>query len=315
MTFVSKTRAQSKATEEELFEALFRSTGVDGIYGRSGEYEGVVEALGGLISKHRDPRAEVVRFPPVVSRNLIEKLGYLKSFPNLLGCVCGLSGGEREIGAAVDRFMAGGDWTETLSASDLVLAPAACYAVYPLAAARSIPAEGALFDVACDCFRREPSRDIDRLQSFRMREFVLIARAEQAQAFREQWMERAQGFVDKLELSCRVAPANDPFFGRGGVLLGRAQAEQQLKFELLVPVRSAEKPTACMSFNYHRDHFGQTLNMRDGAGVVAHSSCVAFGMDRLAVALFATHGARVAEWPNAVRDALGLRREDPVSRL
>jgi seryl-tRNA synthetase len=306
MTFVPKTPAQSKASEEALLEKLFRATGVDGVYGRTGEYEGVVDALGGLISKHREPRAEVVRFPPVVSRSLIEKLGYLKSFPNLLGCVCGLSGGERKIEEAVDRFLAGGDWTESLSASDLVLAPAACYVVYPLAAARSIPAEGALFDVACDCFRREPSRDIDRLQSFRMREFVLIGGAEQVQEFRDGWMERARSFADKLELSYRIAPANDPFFGRGGVLLGRAQAEQQLKFELLVPVRSAEKPTACMSFNYHRDHFGQTLNMRDGAGAVAHSACVAFGMDRLAVALFASHGARVADWPDAVKVALGL---------
>ena len=88
--------------------------------------------------------------------------------------------------------------------------------------------------------------------------------------------------------------ASDPFFGRGGVLVGKAQAQQALKFELLVPVRSAEQPTACMSFNYHQDHFGPTWNMRNGAGEVAHTGCVAFGMDRLAVALFATHGADIA---------------------
>ena len=41
-------------------------------------------------------------------------------------------------------------------------------------------------------------------------------------------------------------------------------------------------------------------------GEVAHTGCVAFGMDRLAVALFATHGPDVAQWPAAVRTALGL---------
>ena len=123
----------------------------------------------------RDPRAEIVRFPPVVSRALIEKSGYLKSFPHLLGCVCALGGGDAAIGAAVDRFEAGGTWTDGLQASDLVLAPAACYPVYPLAARRGpIPRDGLIFDVASDCFRREPSRDLDRLQSFRMREFVFI---------------------------------------------------------------------------------------------------------------------------------------------
>jgi seryl-tRNA synthetase len=75
---------------------------------------------------------------------------------------------------------------------------------------------------------------------------------------------------------------------------------------LLVPVRSAEQPTACMSFNYHRDHFGLTWNMRDSAGEAAHTGCVAFGMDRLTVALFAAHGAEIARWPASVRTALGL---------
>ena len=41
------------------------------------------------------------------------------------------------------------------------------------------------------------------------------------------------------------------------------QIEQALKFELLIPVRSEQEPTACMSFNYHRDHFGRTWGLRD----------------------------------------------------
>jgi hypothetical protein len=39
------------------------------------------------------------------------------------------------------------------------------------------------------------------------------------------------------------------------------QIEQALKFELLVPVGSAAEPTACMSFNYHIDHFGMMWNL------------------------------------------------------
>jgi seryl-tRNA synthetase len=174
------------------------------------------------------------------------------------------------------------------------------------AGAGPIPAGGLIFDVACDCFRREPSRDIDRFQSFRMREYVFIGTPEQTLAFRERWTTRATGIADSLGLSYRVETASDPFFGRGGVLVGKAQAQQSLKFELVVPVRSAEHPTACMSFNYHRDHFGTTWNMRNAAGEVAHTGCVAFGMDRLAVALFATHGVDVAQWPASVRATLGL---------
>jgi seryl-tRNA synthetase len=119
-------------------------------------------------------------------------------------------------------------------------------------------------------------------------------------------MKRAQGIADTLGLSYRVEQANDPFFGRGGKLMALAQIEQSLKFELLVPLRSAEQPTACMSFNYHRDHFGTTWNLHTEAGQVAHTGCVAFGIDRLAVALFFTHGTDIARWPAGVREALGM---------
>ncbi len=85
-----------------------------------------------------------------------------------------------------------------------------------------------------------------------------------------------------------------------------SQIEQALKFELLVPIRSAEQPTACVSFNHHRDHFGTAWNLRNSTGQVMHTGCVAFGMDRLTLALFATHGLERAEWPKTVRGALAL---------
>src|SRR4029077_10309701 len=118
---------------DHLADALFHKMGADGVYARTALYEGVVESLATLITKHREAGTEVMRFPPVMSRAQLEKSGYLKSFPNLLGCVCGLHGTEREIHEAVARFDKGGDWTTSLSPADLVLSPAACYPVYPIA--------------------------------------------------------------------------------------------------------------------------------------------------------------------------------------
>ncbi len=250
----------------------------------------------------------VLRFPPIMSRAQIERHGYLKSFPNLLGAVSCLCGDERHIRGVVGRFVEGGEpWTDALEAADLVLAPAACYPVYPLAAARGpVPAGGLTYDVAADCFRREPSTDIDRFQSFRMREYVRIGSEAQIQAFRQEWIERATGIADGLGLNYRVDLASDPFFGRGGQIVAQSQIEQALKFELLVPVRSADAPTACMSFNYHQDHFGTTWDLKTADDEVAHTGCVAFGMDRLAVAMFATHGTDIGSWPATVREALRL---------
>jgi len=292
---------------EAIAKVLFRPMGADGVYARTALYERVVEGLSSLISRQRDPSAEILRFPPVMSRRQVEKSGYLKSFPHLLGCVSCLHGSDQDVRAALDRFEAGGDWTTALGPADLVLAPAACYPVYPMVAERGpVPVGGLIFDVACDCFRHEPSKNLDRLQSFRMREYVCIGAPATIDAFREGWIVRARELAERLGLAYHVDQASDPFFGRVGKIMAINQIEQSLKFELLIPVRSAEQPTACMSFNCHRDHFGEVWGIRTEDGDVAHTGCVAFGIDRLALALFATHGTNLAAWPAGARQALGL---------
>src|SRR5580704_18468787 len=97
---------------------LFTPSGVDGVYGRTGAYESVIEALAALITRHRPQGAEVFRFPPVMSRASLEKQGYLKSFPNLIGAVCCLEGSERQIMASANKNDDGGSWTEDLKPAD-----------------------------------------------------------------------------------------------------------------------------------------------------------------------------------------------------
>src|SRR5271154_2337668 len=254
-----------------IAEGLFRSMGVDGVYARTALYAHAVERLERYITRQRDPKAEIMEFPPVMSRMQLEKSGYLKSFPNLLGCVCALHGSEASIRSAVERYDNGGDWTTSLTSSDLVLSPAACYPVYPIAAARGkLPPGGWQFDIEADVFRHEPSQSLDRLQSFRMREFVRIGAPEEIVAFREKWMAKAPVLAGELALPHTIDVANDPFFGRVGQVMAVSQRQQALKFELLIPYHAKATPTACMSFNYHREHFGNVWNMRDERGEPAH---------------------------------------------
>jgi seryl-tRNA synthetase len=290
-----------------LAAALFRPMGVDGIYARTALYTEVQSALEGYVSRLRDPDVEVLGFPPVMSRAQLEKSGYLKSFPNLLGCVCALHGTEASIRASAERHEAGGDWTSGLSPTDLVLSPAACYPVYPMAAERgALPPGGLQFDIEADCFRREPSPHLDRLQSFRMREFVRIGAPQDIVEFRERWMARAPAIAAELALPHSIEVANDPFFGRVGQVMAISQRQQALKFELLIAYHSGRTPTACMSFNYHREHFGNVWGIRMGNGELAHTGCVAFGIDRLNLALFAVHGLEPGRWPETTRRALEL---------
>lgn len=292
---------------ETIVSSLFLPGGSNGVHARSAEFERVVDGLSALISRYRVTGTEVLSFPPVMSAYELKRSGYLNSFPHLLGCVSCLHGGEAEIRAALEHPHPDGDWTTRLKPTDLVLTPAACYPVYPLAAKSGrVPEGGRIYDVSSYCFRHEASFEADRLQSFRMREYVCIGNTEQAQRFRAGWMSQARELADSLGLPHRIAPASDPFFGRAGKLMAMSQEEQNLKFELLIPVRSEEQPTACMSFNCHLDHFSANWDITTETGDIAHTACVAFGMDRLGLALFATHGGAVESWPEHVRHALSI---------
>src|ERR1700730_12162430 len=123
----AETASQPVDPLDHLADILFHKMGTDGVYARTGLYEDMVERLAALITRNREPGTEIMRFPPVMNRGQLEKSDYLKSFPHLLGCVCGVNGTEREIPSAVSLFDAGGDWRTSLSPADLVLSPAACY--------------------------------------------------------------------------------------------------------------------------------------------------------------------------------------------
>lgn len=280
-------------------------TGVDGLYGRSGVFEDVIARFEALVTEiGGDDGAEVLRFPPAVTRSLLQTSGYMKSFPQLAGTVHSFCGSDADHAALLEKIDAGEDWTKDQCCTDVALTPAACYPLYPMLAAQgTLGSKGRLFDVQSYCFRHEPSTDPARMQLFRMREYVRAGTPEQVQSFRSQWLERAKELIGKLELPFDVVPANDPFFGRAGRMMKLSQREQGLKLEMVIPVANAQ-PTACLSFNYHQDHFASTWGVRLADGSWAHTGCVGFGLERLALALFKHHGTDVRGWPSSVRGLL-----------
>ena len=297
--------------QASLLDRLFAAghlidTGVDGLYGRGGVFEDVIQRFDALVSAFgADQHAEVIRFPPGMNRAHFEGSGYMKSFPQLAGTVHSFCGCELDHVNLLQCMAEGGDWTKGQEATDIVLTPAACYPLYPTVARRGqLPERGGIFDLQSYCFRHEPSKDPARMQLFRMREYVRMGTPDEVMAFRQSWMERGQELIASVGLPVAIDVANDPFFGRAGRMLSNNQRDQNLKFELLVPVTSTEKPTACLSFNYHQDHFGKTWGLTTADGEVAHTACVGFGLERVALALFAHHGLDTGSWPTGVRKVL-----------
>ena len=291
-----------------IAEGILFPTGIDGRWGRNGTFERVFDGLEHAITQAGlADKPEVMRFPPAMAQKTFEKSGYMKNFPHFAGTVHCFCGDERAHHQLMGQMARGEDWTGNQQPADLVLTPAACYAVYPIVADRGVlPEAGGLVDVSSYCFRHEPSIEPTRFQLFRMREYVRIGTMEQVLAFRADWMERGQAFARSLELPFEVDVANDPFFGRAGRLMADNQREQALKFELLVPVNDGAGPTACLSFNYHMTYFGDTWDIRTPDGEAAQTACCAFGMERLVLALLRHHGFDLSAWPAGVRATLAL---------
>lgn len=286
-------------------EGLLIPSGVSGVYGRGGVFEDVLQRFDQFVTRVGGADgATVMRFPTLLPRAHFERSGYMKSFPQLAGIVTSFAGDEHahmDLLRVLDR---GDDWSASLSPTDVVLTPAACYPVYPTLTGQTVPAAGKLVDVLTVCFRHEPSDDPARMQMFRQREYVRIGDPAAVRAHRDLWLERGQQMLRDVELPVHADVANDPFFGRAGRMLAANQRDQALKFELLVPICSEEKPTACVSCNYHEDHFGHAFDIKLADGSPAHTACVGFGLERITLALFKWHGFDVGAWPAGVRKTL-----------
>jgi seryl-tRNA synthetase len=291
-----------------LSSRLLYEAGALGLYHHSGLFEELVRAVEAYVSTDgHDESAPKFFFSPVVPLTILERSGYVRSFPNLLGTINSFGGGDAELVDLGQRLNDSDKWLELFSPTEVGLCPAACHPLYPLLVGSPIPDPGLQFEVQSSCFRNEPSLEPARLQSFRMHEFVFVGAAEAALAHRDLWLGRAQEMLGDLGLSVASVEANDPFFGRPGRLLAAGQIEKKLKFEVVAPL-SGVAPNAIASANYHEDHFGEAYNLRLEDGSVAHSACFGFGLERITLALLFRHGFEVASWPAEIRDRLNIQQ-------
>jgi seryl-tRNA synthetase len=292
-------------------------SGEPGLYGRGEGFEEVRTRVDALIDRISAlDRPERPHFPPLIPKRTLEKAGYLRSFPQLAGTVFSFAGSDLAAEDMAERADRNADWSMHLSMTDLVLVPAACYPAYPAIARRGpLPEDGVTLDLGgCYVFRHEPSADPSRLQVFHQRELVRMGDADEVLAWRETWLQRAKQIFEQTGLCATFDVASDSFFGRKGKLLANSQREQRLKFEARVPIASSE-PTAVASFNFHQDHFGSAFEIRGQDGKIASSACVGFGLERITIALFRTHGMEVRNWPKSVRSRLWPPRAMTKGRL
>ena len=130
------------------------------------------------------------------------------------------------------------------------------------------------------------------MQSFRVREFVRAGTPDDGRRVaRHVARSAASSCSTSLGLPAKSDVASDPFFGRGGKMLADGQKEQKLKFEVLVPVISrGEADRGAARSTTTRSTSATSFDIRTADGEVAHTACLGFGLERVVMALFKTHG-------------------------
>ena len=293
----------------ELVDArLLVPMGIDGLYGRGQVFEEIIEGIDRAVCRKgqevHGTGVTRLRFPPLFSREAFERTDYIASFPDLTGAISTFKGGNKEHRALLADRDAGRPWDGHLTPADTILVSSACHPCYSTLPS-VLPPAGELLDIYGYCFRHEPAVDPARMQAFRQHEFVMVGTPEQARDHRDLWVRCGMEVLNELGLEATPTPANDPFFGRAGKILALNQLDENLKTELVFRLYGdLDDGTAIVSSNCHLDHFGSTFGLSTSTGEVAHSACVGFGMERIALALIRAHGIDPNTWPADVREAM-----------
>ncbi|WP_066909786.1 amino acid--[acyl-carrier-protein] ligase [Millisia brevis] len=296
---------RARFRDELVAAELLIPTSVDGLYGRSGDFESIIDLIDAKVeaagAAAHGTSAQVLRFPPVFPVDAFERTDYLASFPNLTGAITTFTGDNKAHAQLLAERSAGRDWNHFLSPAGTMLVSAACHPSYARLTG-TLPADGVLMDIFGYCFRHEPAVDPARMQAFRMHEYVRVGTEQAAIDHRSAWEERGLSVLADLGLEAEAVIANDPFFGRAGRMLAANQRNENLKTELVVRLYGdLDDGTAVVSANNHRDHFGDTFDIRTVDGSTAHSACVGFGMERIALGMIRRYGTRPRTWPAHLR--------------
>ena len=78
-----------------------------------------------------------------------------------------------------------------------------------------------------------------------------------------------------------------------------------LKYEILADIPFLKKQIAIGSINFHFNHFGKALGItRKGKPIF--SGCVAIGLERLLLAIYAQFGTNIKYWPRKFKDLIKI---------
>lgn len=272
---------------------------------------GLIEFFEGQFMNLADSfNAKPYRFPTLISAEMLDRVGYFSAFPHSLSFVTHL----REDLDVIDDFAQSTKYvsnglnasSESFAKIQALLSPAVCYHLYFSLADKKLPGGRLAATGVGNCFRYEAINlnSLERLWNFTMREIIFVGPKDYVLENRELGRKRMQEFFETIGFVYRVESANDPFFIGEFRKQAAFQSAFQLKFEIRASLPFKKNTLAVGSYNYHQDFFGRNLNITLEDGSPVHTSCVAFGLERITYAFLAQFGLDPDGWPEPVKETI-----------
>jgi seryl-tRNA synthetase len=262
-----------------------------------------------FLSIAKEYGASAYRFPTLVPAAFLEKVNYFKAFPHSLSFATHL---RSDLDVIEDFSQHAHCENEGLS-TDLhsfakiqnLLSPAVCYHLYFSLMNQKLPSDSLTATAVGNCFRYESSNldSLERLWNFSMREIIFIGNKQFVLDQRESARKTMEKFFESIGFVYGVESANDPFF-IGEFKQVAFQNAFQLKYEIRASLPYKNSTLAVGSYNYHQDFFGRHLNITLPDDSFVHTGCVAFGLERMALAYVAQFGIYPEKWAEAIRKEL-----------
>lgn len=260
----------------------------------SGAQAELLDAVDGLVCGWaRDIGADKHVYPPLLPVEKLQRADHFSSFPHqvLMAVAADVDQDNLRAFSAEPLNADGSLKLPKLAPTHHCLTPGACFPIY-------FNLEGQVLDgprfitVRSNCFRRESyEQPLARQMAFNMREIVCIGTQQDVEEFLADFRERVKGLFAKLGLPVELKQATDPFFNPTKSRKFVMQKVMPLKHEMVF-----DGHLAIGSINNHRSGFGDIFDIRVG-DQVAHSGCVAFGLERWVYAVNQRFGSNPADWP------------------
>mgnify|MGYP001234052144 FL=1 len=264
-----------------------------GVYALQGDFLDSINYMDSIFNKYAFKRGAIEQHfqPTLPTRSFLEN-GYISSFPHHPLFVAPI---ERNIDSinSVAQSIKDDDHgfnnkflDSKLDAHEQILSPTVCYHCFETLRGATIPKNGVQYTAIGSCHRNESKNinDLERLQSFTMREIIFLGNAEFVESCRQEIMDHCKNIMIEWGLKFRIVTASDPFFTSEAQLKRIYQTAMALKYEIQAYLPYLDKWISIASFNNHQSSLVDLYNISFNTKEQLVSGCVGYGYERMGLA-------------------------------